>query len=42
VAIYGFQDPPNSNDLKTYWAAIGSPHTLADVTIINPYQFSGL
>jgi kumamolisin len=39
IAIFGFQAPPSSTDLTTYWAKIGSPHTLADVTIINPDNY---
>ena len=39
VAIFGFNCPPNANDLTTYWAKIGSPHTMADVTIVNPSNY---
>jgi hypothetical protein len=40
VAIWGYNKPPNMTDLTTYWTKIGSPHTSADVTIINPNGFS--
>jgi hypothetical protein len=39
IAIFGFQSPPSFADLTTYWAKIGSPHTLADVTIVNPDNY---
>ena len=39
IAIFGFQAPPSSTDLTAYWARIGSPHTLTDVTIINPNNY---
>jgi kumamolisin len=39
IAIWGFNSPPNATDLITYWAKIGSPHTMADVTIINPSNY---
>ena len=39
IAIFGFNSPPNAKDLATYWAKIGSPHTTADVTIINPNNY---
>lgn len=39
IAIWGFNSPPNATDLTTYWAKIGSPHTMADVTIINPSNY---
>ena len=39
IAIFGFNSPPNPTDLTTYWAKIGSPHTMADVTIINPSNY---
>jgi kumamolisin len=39
IAIFGFDTPPNPTDLTTYWAKIGSTHTMADVTIINPDNY---
>ena len=39
IAIFGFNSAPNPTDLTTYWAKIGSPHTMADVTIINPSNY---
>jgi hypothetical protein len=36
IAVFGFDSPPNTTDLTTYWSRIGSAHTMADVTIINP------
>ena len=40
IAIFGFAAPPSPTDLTTYWAKIGSPHTLADVTVVNPSGFA--
>ncbi len=39
IAIYGYDSPPSSVDLTTYWSNIGSAHTMADVTIINPSNY---
>ncbi len=40
IAIWGYNTPPSTADLTTYWAKIGSPHTLADVTVINPNGYA--
>lgn len=40
IAIFGFAAPPSPTDLTTYWAKIGSSHTLSDVTVINPSGFA--
>ena len=39
IAVFGFDKVPNTTDLTTYWQKIGSPHTMADVTILNPYNY---
>jgi len=40
VAIFGFGAPPSPTDLTSYWAKIGSQHTLGDVTVINPSGYT--
>ncbi len=39
IAVYGSNAPPNATDLTTYWANIGSPHTMADVTMVNALSY---